>query len=206
MAEERDRGVGLVVGVIGGTVLGAAIAKLIAAKPAEAAPPEEKWNYLIECQLAIISLLQGMVDSNATIISLLQQLVAAAGIPPPTEGIEVTVQTKWVAKEPEVLFDRAITSADTFDADKMVNWTKGKRLVIKVESLLDQDCDIQVVGNITDNYYLATDINDVIPCPAHGNISIGPAWDDWHPYIGVRITTAVAPTSGILTISAVIQE
>jgi len=176
---------------------------LLAAKPAEAAPPEAKWNYLIECQEAIIVLLQQTVENNATMISLLQQWLAAQGVAP---GVEVTVQTKWVAKEPEVIFDRAITSADTFDADKMVNWTEGKRLVIKVESLLDQDCNIQVVGNITDSYFLATDINAPIPCLAHGNISIGPAWDDWHPFIGVRITTAVAPTSGLLTISAVIQE
>ena len=119
--------------------------------------------------------------------------------------LEITAP--WVAKEPEVLFDRAITSAATVDADKMVNWTRGKRLIIKVESLLDQDCDIQVVGNITDNYDLATDINAAITCLANGNISIGLAWDDWHPFVGVRITTAIAPSAdSILTISAVVQE
>ncbi|GAJ07573.1 unnamed protein product, partial [marine sediment metagenome] len=53
---------------------------------------------------------------------------------------------------------------------------------------------------------LAVDVGDLLTCLAGGNISAGPAWDDWHPYIGVRIETAIAPTAGILTIAAVIQE
>ncbi|MBA7506204.1 hypothetical protein ES706_04885 [subsurface metagenome] len=197
---EKDEGKAAQTIVLGSmaALAGTALGMLLAAKPVKAAP-DEKLDYLLQ-------LLEQLAQGNVTIIGLLEQLVTAAGIPG-VPGVEVTVLTPWVAKEPEVLFDRAITSAATFDADKMVNWTRGKRLVIKVESLLDQDCDIQVVGNITDSYYLAIDINDVIPCPAHGNTSIGLAWDDWMPFIGVRITTAVAPTPGsILTISAVIQE
>lgn len=204
MVEKREGATGLVAGGIGGTVFGTVLGLLLAGKPAEAAPPEAKWDYLVLCQEAIIALLQQTVDSNATMISLLRQLLVAQGVLP--EGVAVTVQTKWIAQEPEVIFDRAITSAATFNADKMVNWTRGKRLVIKVESLLDEDCDIQVVGNITDSYLTATDIPPVVTCLAHGNTSIGLAWDDWFPYIGVRITTAVAPTSGLLTISAVVQE
>lgn len=204
MVEKREGATGLVVGGVGGTVVGTVLGLLLASKPAEAAPPEAKWDYLVQCQEAIIVLLQQTVDSNATMISLLQQLLVAQGVLP--EGVAVTVQTKWIAQEPEVIFDRAITSAATFNADKMVNWTRGKRLIIKVESLLDQDCDIQVVGNIADSYFTATDIPPVVTCLAHGNTSIGLAWDDWFPFIGVRITTAVAPTSGLLTISAVVQE
>ncbi|GAH50187.1 unnamed protein product [marine sediment metagenome] len=128
MVEKRESGTGLVVGGVGGTVVGTVLGLLLASKPAEAAPPEAKWDYLVQCQEAIIALLQQAVDGNATMISLLQQLLVAQGVSP--EGVEVTVQTKWVAKEPEVIFDRAITSAATVDADKMVNWTKGKRLAI----------------------------------------------------------------------------
>ncbi|GAH46214.1 unnamed protein product, partial [marine sediment metagenome] len=57
-----------------------------------------------------------------------------------------------------------------------------------------------------DDMELATDIDIAKTCPANDNISIGPAWDHWCPYIGVRITVAVAPTAGLLTISAVSQE
>ncbi|MBA7676465.1 hypothetical protein ES703_84706 [subsurface metagenome] len=132
---------------------------------------------------------------------LLKQLPLAAPLPK-APG----VTAPWVAKEPEMIFTQAIRTADIFYSDKMVDWTQGKRLLIKVESSLDQDCDIQLIGNIADARELAVDVGDLLPCLAGGNISAGPAWDDWHPYIGVRIEPALAPTVGILTITAVIQE
>ncbi|MBA7675476.1 hypothetical protein ES703_83711 [subsurface metagenome] len=123
------------------------------------------------------------------------------------------VSTPWVAKEPEEIYSYAIRTISTFSSHKMVDWTEGKRLVIKVESSLNQACLIQLTGNYVDDMNLATDINGPLPCPANSNISvglafdsIGLAWDDWHPFIGVRITTAIAPTTGILNIWAVIQE
>lgn len=203
--EEQGKAAGLVLGGMGGTVLGTLLGMLLAAKPAEAAPPDEKLNYLIECQTAIVQLLGQLVEGNIQVIGLLQQLVAAAGILPPAEGVEVTVKTPWVAKEPEEIFREPITSADVFYS-RIVDWTKGKRLVIKVESTLDQAVQIQVIGNIIESVTKATDISTPLPCAAHSNISVGPAWDDWHPFIGVRITTAVAPTAGILKIEAVVQE
>jgi len=204
MAEERDRGAGLVVGGVGGTLLGAALAILLTAKPAEAAPPEEKLNYLIDVLTALVPVLAEVADSQTTLIQLLQQWLAAQGVPGiPT--VEVTVKTPWVAKEPEEIFREPITSADTFYS-RIVDWTEGKRFMIKVESSLNEAVQIQVIGNIINSVTKATDINGPFPCPAQGNISIGLAFDDWHPFIGVRITTAIAPTSGLLTISAVIQE
>ena len=209
MAEERERGLGtgLVVGGIGGTVLGAALMALLSAKPAEAAPPEEKLNYLIDVLTALIPVLAEVAERQAALTELFEQWLAAQGIPvAPAEGVEVTVRTDWVAKEPEQIFSSAIRSAGTFYTDRMVNWTKGKRLVFKAESSLNQAVNLQVIGNIVDDRGRATDIDGALPLAANGNLSVGPAWDDWTPFIGVRITAAVAPTAGILTIWAVIQE
>ncbi len=203
--EERGIGTGIVVGGIGGTVLGATFAMLLAARPAAAATPEEKLDYLLEVLTALVPVLAESSERQATLIELLEQWLAAQGVPG-IPGVEVTVLTPWAAKEPEEIFSKAILSAGTFYSDKMVNWTKGKRILFKVESSLNQAVNIQLIGNITDDMNLATDINGVLPCPANGNISVGPAFDDWHPYIGVRITAAVAPAAGILTISAVVQE
>ncbi len=208
MAKNEEKGKaaqGIVIGGIGGTLLGAAIAALLAAKPAEAAPPDEKLDYLIECLTTLVPVLAQVADSNAQLITLLQQWLAAPGVPP-GEGVEVTVKTPWVAKEPEEIYRFAIATAGTFYSNKMVDWTRGKRLLVKVESSLDQDVDIQLIGNIVDDMELATDIDIAKTCPANDNISIGPAWDHWCPYIGVKITVAVAPTAGLLTISAVSQE
>ena len=196
---------GLVVGGVGGTILGATIAALLMAKPAEAAPPEEKLNYLIECLTALIQVLAEVAGSNTALAAAIQQWLAAQGVPP-AEGIEVTVLTPWVAKEPEEIYRYAIRTTGTFYSNKMVDWTRGKRLLVKVESSLDQAVEIQLIGNIVDDMELATDIDIAKTCPANDNISIGPAWDHWCPYIGVRITVAVAPTSGLLTITAVSQE
>ncbi|GAI79337.1 unnamed protein product, partial [marine sediment metagenome] len=194
-----------------GATLASIIAILLAAKPAEAATPDEKVNYLIEALTTLIPVLaevaEGqtqLVEGQTQLVEAIQQWLAAQGIAPP--GVEVAVSAPWVAKEPEQIFSQAIRTAEIFYSDKMVNWTRGKRLLIKVESSLDQDCDIQVIGNIADTRELAVDVGDLLTCVAGGNISAGPAWDDWMPYIGVRIITALAPTAGILTITAVIQE
>jgi hypothetical protein len=193
--------------VVGGmaTGFGVVLATLLAAKPAEAATPEEKLNYLIDVLTILVPVLAQVAEGQTTLIQQLQQWLAAQGVPP-GEGIEVTVTAPWVAKAPEQIFSQAIRAAGIFYSDKMVNWTRGKRLVIKVESSLDQACQIQLIGNIADTRELATDVGPMLPCAANGNVSAGLAFDNWHPYIGVGITTALAPTAGILTITAVIQE
>ncbi|MBA7706800.1 hypothetical protein ES703_115657 [subsurface metagenome] len=51
MAKNEEKGKAaqaLAVGGVGGTLFGVLLAKLLAAKPAEAAPPDEKLDYLIE--------------------------------------------------------------------------------------------------------------------------------------------------------------
>ncbi|MBA7585508.1 hypothetical protein ES708_27492 [subsurface metagenome] len=208
MVEERDRGAGLVIGGVGGVILGATITALLAAKPAEAAPPEEKLNYLIDVLTALIPVLAEVAERQASLIQLFEQWLAAQGVEP---GVEVGVRIPWVAKDPEEIYRYAISTKGTFYSNKMVDWTQGKRLVIKVESSLNWAVNIQIIGNTVDDMELATDINGPIPCAAGGNISVGLAWDDWHPYVGVRITAPPLPPApfepaGILTISAVVQE
>jgi len=201
--EERGIATGLVIGGIGVGALATAIAALAAARPARAAPTDEKLDYLIEVLLILVPVLAEVSERQATLIELFEQWLAAQGIEP---GVEVTVRTDWVAKEPEQIFSSAIRSAGTFYTDRMVNWTKGKRIVFKAESSLNWAVTLQVIGNIVDDHGRATDIGPALPLAANGNLSVGLAWDDWHPFIGVRITVAVAPTAGILTIWAVIQE
>ena len=205
-AEERGTATGLVVGALGGGALAVAIATLLAARPARAASTDEKLDYLIEVLTTLVPVLAELSERQATFIELFEQWLAVQGIAPVEGAVKVSVSTPWVAKEPEQIFSSAIRSAGTFYSDKMINWTKGKRILFKVESSLNQAVNIQLRGNISDDKNLATDINGAIPCTANGNISIGLAWDDWHPYVGVKITVAVAPTAGILNISAVVQE
>ena len=200
--KERDRATGLVVGGIGGAALAATIAMLIAARPARAAPTDEKLDYLIEVLTTLVPVLAEVSERQAALMELFEQLLGV----PAEERALITVAAPYLAKEPEEIFSKAILSAGTFYSDKMVNWTNGKRILFKVESSLNQAVNIQIIGNVTDNKELATDINGVLPCTANGNISVGLAWDDWHPYVGVKVSVPTAPTAGILTIWAVVQE
>ena len=200
--EERGVGAGIVVGGIGGTVLGVTIAALLAARPAAAAPPEEKLNYLIEVLTTLVPVLAEVSERQASLIALLEQLLTV----PAEEKALITVVAPYRAKDPKQIFSSSIRSAGTSYSDKMVDFRNGKRILFKVESSLNQAVNVQIIGNIQDSKELATDINGVLPCTANGNISVGLAWDDWHPYVGVKITVAVAPTAGILSISSVIQE
>jgi hypothetical protein len=206
--EERGVTTGLVVGAIGGSAFTAIIATLLAAKPVQAAPTDEKLDYLIEVLTTLVPVLAEVSERQGALIDLLQKWLAAQGVPG-VPGIEVTVLTPWVGKEPQLIFQQAIRAAGNSQSDDLVDYRNAKRVVFKVESSLNQAVIVQLVGNITKSFNLATNVNGAFPCPANGNISIGLAWDDWQPYIGVIITAApppATPTAGILTIWAVEQE
>lgn len=198
MAEGKDAGKVLVSAGVGAGA-GAIVAALLARRPAAAAPPDEKIDYMLE-------LLEQIVQGNVAIAAAIQQLAQALQAIVPVIPEVVSVSTPWVGKDPEHILSQAVRAIGTFYSDYMVDYTKSKRLLIKVESSLDQAVNIQLIGNISDTRLLATNVGPVFPCVANGNISIGLAWDDWHPFIGVEITAAIAPTTGILNIWAVVQE
>jgi len=203
--EERGKGTaGLLIGGGIGTALGVTLATLLAAKPAEAAPADEKLNYLIELLTALIPVLAAVAEGQATLNESFQQWLALQGIEP---GVEVSISTPWIAQEPVEIFNREVREAAAIlDCDKMIDYRRGKRLHIKVQSSLDQAVTFQVIGNIEDSMALAVNINAALPVAANGNISVGLAWDDWHPFIGARITVGAAPTTGRLKVEYSIQE
>jgi len=204
--EERVTATGIAGIVVGGAALTALIATLLATRPAQAAPTDEKLDYLIDVLTALVPLLAEVAEGQTELVAAMQQWLAAQGIAPVEGVVEVSVKTQWVAQEPEQIFSSAIRSAGAFNTDRMVNWTKGKRIMFKAESSLNQAVTLQVIGNIVDDRARATDINGALPLAANGNLSVGLAWDDWHPFVGIEIVAAIAPTAGILTILSVIQE
>ncbi len=198
MAEEKgtQQG-GLISGFLSGSAMGV-VAGILMSKPAAAAPPEQKMDYLIE-------LLEALLQGNAAIIEWLQKIHAAQGVPG-EPGVEVTVRTKWEATEPEEVFSQAVLAAGTYHTDRMVDFRQNKRLYFFVQNTLDQPVQCQVIGNLTDNKDGATDIGPAKICPANDNISLAPTWEQWLSYVGVRMVIDVAPTSGLLTVTVVRQE
>jgi len=207
MMERREsRAVETVASFGVGTVFGTVMGALMAAKPAAAAPPEERLDYLIKLTEGIGTLIEQLHKDHLDTIAALKAIAAALGAAPAGITVAVTAITPWRAKEPVQLLNQAVRAAGTIFTDSMVNWTEGKRLLVKAESSLNQAISLQPIGNITNTKTLATDIGPAAPCAANGNASIGFAWDDWQPYVGVRITVPIAPTDGILIIWAVLQE
>ena len=176
--------------------------------PTITTPRRAPWDHVEElCNKLdkLIALLEAWVPTAPTewpgwgpVTSILDEIKELLG------ALEITAP--WVAKEPEEIFRQAIRATGTLKSDRMANWTKGKRLLIRVDSSLDQAVQIQATGNIGNTVNGAVDIGPAYTCDAGGRISIGLAWDDWQPYIGCEITIATAPTTGNLIILAVIQE
>lgn len=125
----------------------------------------------------------------------------APAVPTPVE-----VTAPWGAKDIEEIFKESIRAAGTFYCAKMVDWSKGKRLVLRVHSTLNQSAQITAVGNIRDSRTGVAEIEPTLPCAANSDITIGLSWDDWMPYIGCKIVVSTAPTSGELEVEAVVQE
>ena len=136
------------------------------------------------------------------LISVLEGIV----IPPGGPGVPSEIIAEWIAGPTKVILAfSSIRAAGVTNTD-MLNWTKGKRLIIKVTSTLDQALAVQIVGNIENAINGAVNINGPLPCAAYSNITVGLAWDDWHPYVGAVLTHAVAPTVGTVKVETVIQE
>lgn len=182
----------IVSGAAGG-LLGA----LFARRPAQAAPDTEKLDY-------IASLLETLNTTGESVLAEIKKLTipgGGAGIVFPESFL-----TPWVAKEPVQIYQQSIRSIGIFQSDIMVDMRNVKRLAIRAESSLDQAVTLQLIGNFIDSFNLAVNVGPPAACPANGQTEFGLAWGDWRPYIGVIITTAIAPVSGILTIWAVAQE
>lgn len=129
------------------------------------------------------------------------------GVPPPVPPeVAVSVTTVWEAGDTKKLFNQALRAAGAYTTVEMANWTKGKRLIIFVTNTLDQMVLVQLVGHIRNTVIGSTNLNAPLPCAAFSNISVGLAWDDWHPYIGATLTLAAVPTTGVLKVEAVVQE
>lgn len=178
--------------------------------PAPSTPAMAPWQdfqKLIKLMTTLIEIyeVRGMIPGTQALIQLEGGGVAAApGATQVAISLDSQIQTPWVDTAPEEIFNESIREAIPFKS-QMYYWGGGKRLLIWVESSLDQQASLQVKGNIRSNMEMATEIGPPLPCKSNGVTTIGLAWDDWHPYIGVLITLTTAPTEGKLKIEVAEQ-
>lgn len=203
MAEQNKQTGGLLAAFGVGATFSSFLTLLLAAKPAAGAPDQEVMDYLVKLNEGMAALLDQLHTDQLNTIKAIEDLAGAWG---GAAGGELTVLTPWRADEPVQLFEQSSRGAGTLFSDSMLDCRNAKRILVKVESSLNQAITVQLVGNIAETVIQATDIGPIVPVVANGNASMGLAFDDWMPYVGVRIVLAIAPTAGILKIWGVLQR
>ena len=143
-----------------------------------------------------------LIELNAMTANAVASLSALSGVTPP--GVpslppgEIYISRK--AAEPQIVVaTKAPRTVAAITCDFMADCRGAYRGLLKVESSLDQDVECQLIGNIVNSPIGATTIGVPYTCLINDNISMGWALDLWHPYIGVRLTPAIAPTAGNIT-------
>ena len=110
---------------------------------------------------------------------------------------------------PAVILYSAIPGLGTTNTTR-VDGRGSQRLLFHIVSSLDQAITVQAFGNFTDSVTNLALIANLEPIPI-GSVTtqvltIGISDVYWHPYVGVQIIAAVAPASGLLTITFVGQD
>lgn len=106
--------------------------------------------------------------------------------------------------EPVELYKESPRVAGTVKT-MLMNWTRGKRLAIRIHSTLDQAVTCQVIGGLhnTPNDPRLKSIGGSFTCAAEDDAYATIVEVDWLPFIGVTLTLDSAPTAGDLKIEAV---
>lgn len=205
---EQKKGDGFAAGALTGTGVTFLIMKLLEAKPVAGAEIdlssiEQALGLLLTQNDAMngkLDTLGGKLDLlNGTLLDILTAI----------QNIKLQT-TPGIPREPVQIFSQTIRVATLVGQpllSEYVDFRTGSRLLIKAESTLDQLVNVQLVGDYNQTQsFRSVNINGPFPCPAGGNLAIGLAWDDWHPYVAAQITVPVAPTVGDLRIYAVIKD
>lgn len=156
-------------------------------------------------RLAPWDAVQELCNRLDRLISVLEGLTLG-GAPGEGAGVFGEVTDIWEAGPTREILAPVLVRAAGATNTEVIDFTRGKRLIIKVTSTLDQVTTVQVVGNIENSIIGAGNIGVALPCAAFSNITIGLGWGNWHPYIGVILTHAIPPTQGTVKVEAVIQN
>lgn len=135
-------------------------------------------------------------------------LATIAGLPPPPPPIEVPIvrPKRVTAEAQEIMEPRAVRSVGTHVCERMADCRAAIITIVRVESGLNQDIEIETIGNVDDTVENYTPIGTRDPCPSGDRIDIILYGDNWRPYVGIRVIAAVAPTAGLITARVINQE
>ena len=115
----------------------------------------------------------------------------------------------WLAQIPQTLYNALPPGVGTYNST-WFNATNQKRGSFDIVSTIDQMIVLQLVGNQTQSFATAKNINAPRTLGAGNASPTGTdyGWgtnDDWHAYFALTITTALAPAVGSVIIIATSQ-
>ena len=121
----------------------------------------------------------------------------------------IAQQSRWRTRAPQRVMDHnaPLGASLTFYGTQLADCRGAKRVLIYVTSTFDQAVDVQLVGDSFSNEQASVTIGSTAECPARTRIAIGPQYHQWHPFMGVYITTgSTGPTTGAIRVVVVVQE
>ena len=180
--------------------------------PPPTTPSQAPWDdvaKLIARMDKMTSLLQQIIDKPMPQAITPTPTIIYPSTPTPIKTTQqpqavVTSANPLTAEPEEQLYRENPRATGTFYS-KMFDWKKGARVVMLIHSTLNENIQVQPIGNFREIAPDAVEISSSKACNANSDITIGFAWDDWHPFVGVRLSITTAPTSGELEVKAIKQ-
>ena len=133
--------------------------------------------------------------------------VVVPGAPAPGALAVPTSPTLFVT-DPVTLFDRvAITDTLSHRPVKLLAIGRARMFagwVLEIDNQLDQALTADLIGSMFDD---PANAGDVGISSSIGAGTFQPIINDtWVPFLGIRLTAAVAPTTGFVTVRGVVQQ
>ena len=113
----------------------------------------------------------------------------------------------WFAQDPVTIYNARPAGIGTFPST-WFNFNNRKRASVVILNSMDQAISVQLVGNGLQDFVTAVNIGAAHALAIGGPLPIVPTStsigigtnDDWIPYLGINITTLIAPASGLVNI------
>ena len=118
-----------------------------------------------------------------------------------------TANGAWSTKPPAVIYNTNPLAIGVFQSI-MFDFRAGKRAMVKINNTTNQAATVQLMGNGTPDFATAVTMGlpvALAPGGSYASIGVGTN-DDWHPYLMMTITFALAPVgAGVVNVTVYYQ-
>lgn len=146
--------------------------------------------------------------TNMLLYYLLQAMVGeepvapSPGEPFPTSmGVAIPLRIRQV----DIMKGIAALTTDEINPQRMADCRQALRMVLVVNNTFDQQVSVAIIGNGSDASDSAFVIHTMDVASGDWG-AYGIKNEEWMPFLAVKVTPAVAPSSGTISAAAILQE